>query len=87
MRSGFIDYAHGIADREKTRKLKVEHREVEGVDYYEPFASTVSGTSHRSMAAMVCRLDGDLRRLDFRFSSSRTWTSISTCACPPVVGR
>ena len=50
--------------RAKASMVAMGYSQVEGVDYFETFASTASATFNRLVAAMACKLDWDLRHLD-----------------------
>ena len=49
-----------MVDRAKARMVTMGCSQVEGVDYFEPFAPTASATSSRLVAAMARKLDCDL---------------------------
>ena len=78
-----------MIDRAKAQLVAKGYSQVEGVDYFETFAPTASTTSNRLIAAMACKLDWDLRRLDvdqaligrvgcrdFLETSSRLWRDV-----------
>ena len=56
---------HGMIDRAKAILVAKSYRQVKRVDYFDKFAPTASTTSNRMVAAMACKLDWDLRHLDF----------------------
>ena len=53
-----------MTDRAKARLIATGYSQVEGVDYFDTFAPTVSTTSSRLAAAMACKLDGDFGHLE-----------------------
>ena len=55
---------HGMIDRAKARLVVKGHSKVEGVAFFDIFASTASTMSNRLLAAKTCILDSDVRHLD-----------------------
>ena len=56
--------AKGMIGRAKAWLVAKSYSQVEGIYYFETFTPTASTTSNGLIAAMVCKLDWDLRHLD-----------------------
>ena len=79
---------HCIIDRSTVSLVAKGCSQVEGVDYFDIFAPTASTTSNRLVAAMTCKLDGDLGHLDIDQALFQSELDIEICLrLPPGCGR